>query len=62
MKSLSKEIRAYTLKNAIENDRAILPKILPKLFQHGLQKKDIKTILPEINEAIKEILEKRNSE
>jgi glutamyl-tRNA synthetase len=55
MKDLSKYIKAYTLKNALEHDKAILGKVLPKLFPHGLQKKDIPKIMPEINKIIKEI-------
>jgi len=41
MKNFSKEIRAYALKNAIEFGEANAGKVLPKLFQHGLDKKDI---------------------
>src|SRR5689334_11603387 len=49
------EIKAYALRNAIEYGKADSGKILPKLFQHGLDKKDIKTIMPRIQELTKEI-------
>ncbi len=51
MKDLSKEILAYALKNAIEFGKADAGRILPKLFQHGLDKKEIKEVMP-IIEAI----------
>jgi hypothetical protein len=41
MRDFSKEIRAYALRNAMEYGKADSGKILPKLFQHGLEKKDI---------------------
>src|SRR3989344_372564 len=52
---LEKEIRAYTLKNAIEYGSTSTEKILPKLFQHGLKKEQIKKVISEINKIIKEI-------
>ncbi len=55
MKGFSKEIKGYALKNAIEFGKADAGKILPKLFQHGLDKGDIKNILPEIKKAVDEI-------
>lgn len=55
MKDFSKEIKAYALKNAIEFGKAEAGRILPKLFQHGLDKKDIKQVMPEIVEIVKEI-------
>lgn len=48
MKDFSREIRAYALRNAIEFGKADAGRILPKLFQHGLDKKDIKIVMPEI--------------
>ncbi len=55
MKDFSKEIRAYALRNAIEFGKAEAGKILPKLFQHGLDKKDIKKVMPEIHKIVAEI-------
>lgn len=55
MKDFTKEIRAYALRNALEFGKADASKILPKLFQHGLDKKDIKLIIPEIAKIVKEV-------
>ncbi|MDO8564078.1 MAG: glutamate--tRNA ligase [Nanoarchaeota archaeon] len=55
MKDFSNEIRAYALKNAVEFGKADAGRILPKLFQHGLDKKDIKNIMPEIEKIAKQI-------
>ena len=55
MRDFSKEIKAYALKNALEFGKADAGKILPKLFQHGLEKKDIKQIMPQILEIVKEV-------
>jgi glutamyl-tRNA synthetase len=55
MGNFSKEIRAYALRNAIEFGKADAGKVLPKLFQHGLDKKDIKTIMPEIQKIVKQV-------
>ena len=55
MRDLSKEIRAYALRNALEFGRAEPSKILPKLFQHGLQKSEIKEIMPKIKEIVDEV-------
>ncbi len=55
MKDFSKEIEAYALKNALEFGKADPGRILPKLFSHGLDKKDIKNIMPEIVKIVKEI-------
>ncbi|MBX4212416.1 glutamate--tRNA ligase [Candidatus Pacearchaeota archaeon] len=55
MKDFSKEIYAYALRNAIEFGSAEPGKILPKLFQHGLDKKDIKKIMPQIQEIVKKV-------
>ncbi len=66
MKDLSNEIRAYALKNAIDFGKVETGRILPKLFQHGLDKKDIKTIMPVIQKIVGEVnklsAEKRTSE
>ncbi len=55
MKDFSKEIKAYALKNALEFGKADAGRILPKLFQHGLEKKDIKKVMPEIVTLVKEV-------
>lgn len=55
MKDFSKEITAYALQNAIEFGKTDAGKILPKLFQHGLDKKDIGAIMPKIQEIVKNI-------
>lgn len=57
MIDLSKNIWAYCLKNAIEFGKVDSGKILPKLFQHGLDKRYI----PEALAQIKEIAGKVNS-
>ena len=49
MKDLSKEILAYTLQNALEYGNADAGRVLPKLFQHGLDKKEIPLAMKEIN-------------
>ena len=55
MKDFSKEIKAYALKNALEFGKVEVGRILPKLFQHGLDKKDIKQIMPKIIEIVNEV-------
>ncbi len=55
MKDLSKEIMAYALQNAIEYGKADPTRVLPKLFQHGLKKEDIKKVMPVIVTAAKEV-------
>lgn len=57
MANLSKEIEAYALKNALEFGSSDPRKILPKLFQHGLEKKDI----PKISKEIGKISDKINA-
>ncbi|MBI2451478.1 glutamate--tRNA ligase [Candidatus Pacearchaeota archaeon] len=52
---LEKEIKAYAIKNALEFGKAEPSKILPKLFRHGLEKSEIKNIMPEIIKTAKEI-------
>src|SRR3989344_7653428 len=51
----SREIKAYAAKNALEFGKADSSKILPKLFQHGLQKEEIKEIMPQIQDIVKTI-------
>ena len=55
MVNLDNEIKAYSIKNALEHGKADPSKILPKLFNHGLEKTEIKTIMPIISKTIKEI-------
>ncbi len=55
MKDLSNEIRAYALKNAIEHGKADTGRILPKLFQHGLEKSEIKEAMPVISKIVGEV-------
>ncbi|MBM3233234.1 glutamate--tRNA ligase [Candidatus Pacearchaeota archaeon] len=55
MKDLKKEIRAYALKNALEFGKAEAGRILPKMFQHGLEKGEIKEAMPVISEIVKEV-------
>ncbi len=62
MKDYSKEIRAYALKNAIEHEMADASAILPKLFRHGLDKKDVKKIIPDITKAVKEVNDLKKDE
>jgi len=62
MEGFDKEIRAYALKNAIEFGKADAGKILPKLFQHGLDRKDIGKIMPEVQKIVKEINSMSESE
>jgi len=55
MIQLENEIHAYALKNALEHGKANVGKILPKLFQHGLQKDEISKIMPLVNQTCKKI-------
>ena len=56
-KDFSKQIMGYALKNAIDYGKADAGKILPKLFQHGLQREQIKEVMPEIILTIKDVNE-----
>jgi glutamyl-tRNA synthetase len=56
MKNLKRKILAYALKNAIEHEgKTRTDSVLNSLFHEGLEKKDIKKVLPDIQKAIKEI-------
>ena len=55
MGKYEKEIKAYALRNAVEFGKADASKILPKLFQHGLLKEEIKEVMPEIVQIVKEV-------
>lgn len=52
---LDKEMRAYALRNAIEHGSAVVGKVLPKLFNHGLDKKDIGKIMPALQKVVDEV-------
>lgn len=54
-KDLKNYIKAYALKNSIEFGKTDAGKILPKLFQHGLEKSEIKKVMPEIIKIVNEI-------
>lgn len=55
MKDFSKEILAYALENAIEFGKTDVSRVLPKLFQHGLEKGEIKKVIKEIENAVKKV-------
>lgn len=55
MPQFSNEVYAYALENALAFGKARESSILPKLFQHGLKKEQIKEVMPEIKEKVKEI-------
>ncbi|MBR9704146.1 glutamate--tRNA ligase [Candidatus Pacearchaeota archaeon] len=49
-------IFAYALKNAIEHDgKAVAGSVISGLFNHGLTKGNIKGIMPNVNEVLKEV-------
>jgi len=55
MKNFENEIYAIALENAIAHGKAVESAVLPKLFQHGLKKEEIKKVMPGISEIVKEI-------
>ncbi len=56
IKNLDKKIKAYALKNAIHYEGKANPgAVLSALFNEGLEKSEVKEIMPKINEIIKEI-------
>jgi glutamyl-tRNA synthetase len=55
MTDLTNHIRAYAAKNALEYGKADAGRILPKLFQHGLDRKDIGKIMPQIQKIVSEV-------
>ena len=54
-KSFTNEIYAYSLENSIVYGKAIPGSVLPKLFQHGLKKEQIKDIMLEVNKIVSEV-------
>jgi len=55
MGKFANEIKAYALKNAIEFGKVDAGRILPKLFQHGLEKNEVKSVMPEIVEIVGDV-------
>ena len=55
MGKFTKEIYAYAFKNSLDFGKADAGKVLPKLFQHGLEKGKIKDVIQEIQEVVKEV-------
>jgi len=56
MKINDETIKAYVLKNALSHKGKANPgSVVSSLFTEGLEKKDIKTIMPKIQTIIKEI-------
>lgn len=56
IKDLNKKIKAYALKNAISyKGKANSGAVLSALFNEGLEKSEVKDVMPKINEIISEI-------
>ncbi len=56
IKISEKKILAYALKNALNHDsKAQVGSVLPKLFQEGLKKEQIKSIIPTIQKIVKQV-------
>ena len=55
VKDLSNQIYAYAIENRISHEKAVESAVLPKLFQHGLKKEEIKDIMPTISVIVKEV-------
>lgn len=53
--NLENEMWAYALRNAVEHGKAVVGKVLPKLFSHGLEKKDIQKVMPELQKIIDDV-------
>jgi len=67
IENLDRKIRAYSLKNALSHKGKANPgAVVSALFNEGLEKKDVKEVMLEINKIIKEIsklsLEKQERE
>jgi len=54
-KHFEKEIWAYALKNALDFGNADVKAVLPKLFQHGLQKKEIYVVVDQVRGIVREV-------
>lgn len=58
IENLNEKIKAYALKNAISHEgRANPGSVISGLFNEGLEKSEAKSVMPKINEIIKEISE-----
>ncbi len=55
MKDFSKEILAYALQNAMEHGKADAGRVLTKLFQHGLDRKEIPLIVKDIAKTVSDV-------
>ncbi|MFH1290819.1 MAG: glutamate--tRNA ligase [Nanoarchaeota archaeon] len=55
VKDLSKEMKAYALRNALEHGKADVGRTLGKLFNHGLEKSEIKDVMKDLNEVIRDV-------
>ncbi len=56
IKDLDKKIKAYALKNAIVHEGKANPgSVISALFNEGLEKSEVKKVMPKIQEAIKDI-------
>ena len=55
MKDFSNWVKAYALQNALEFGQADAGKVLPKLFQHGLKKENIKKVMIVIKAVVKKV-------
>ncbi|MFA5174290.1 MAG: glutamate--tRNA ligase family protein [Candidatus Pacearchaeota archaeon] len=56
MKIKQESIRAYTLKNAVEHEgKAVSGSVIPGLFNCGLQKEQIKEIMPLVEDVVKQV-------
>ena len=55
-------ILAYALANALKHGKAIVSAVLPKLFQFGLKKEEIKEIMPIVKKIVAEVNAMSNEE
>ncbi|MEK6908707.1 MAG: glutamate--tRNA ligase [Nanoarchaeota archaeon] len=55
MKDFSREILAYALQNAMEHGKADASRVLTKLFQHGLDKKEIPLVMKIVNKTVDDV-------
>jgi glutamyl-tRNA synthetase len=62
MKDFSREILAYALSNAIEHGKAESGRVLPKLFNHGLDRKEIPLVMKVINQTVEDVNKMKDAE
>jgi glutamyl-tRNA synthetase len=56
IENLDKKILAYALRNAIEHEgRCQSGAVLAPLFHEGLEKSEVKNVMPQINDAVKKV-------